>query len=274
VNYERLFLDHLGVVEQLVRFVARRQRLTPEEAEELSSTISLKLVENDYQIFRQFEGRSSLKTYLAAVIHRAALDARIARWGKWRPSAQARRLGPVATLLDRLLGRDGMPLDDAISLLRSQGIEESPDHLRAIAAQLPIRTRRRLVGEDGLDQLPDPTPAAQMVEPAIEIASEAEKVEEALAAALAGLPDVDRLILKMRFQNELPVLRIAQLLAIEPKAMYRRIDKVMKILRTELEARGVGAAQVNGLIGHPAMPLRSLMEEDAAETDPARPSIR
>ena len=43
----------------------------------------------------------------------ATTEARIAEWGKWRPSAVAKRLGPTAVLLDRLLTRDGRPFDDA-----------------------------------------------------------------------------------------------------------------------------------------------------------------
>ena len=45
-----------------------------------------------------------------AVIQRLFLDARIAKWGKWRPSVSARRLGGVAVLLERLLTRDGLSL--------------------------------------------------------------------------------------------------------------------------------------------------------------------
>jgi len=44
-------------------------------------------------LLAKFEGRSSLRTFLTVVIQRLFLDHRISAWGKWRPSAEARRGG-------------------------------------------------------------------------------------------------------------------------------------------------------------------------------------
>ena len=100
MDYERFLLENLGTVERVVAYVARRHRLSRDEANELSSAVKLKLVDHDYEVLRRYEGRSSLRTYLTAVVIRLFLDDRVARWGKWRPSAQAKRLGAVAVLLD------------------------------------------------------------------------------------------------------------------------------------------------------------------------------
>ena len=40
-------------------------------------------------------------------------DWRNARWGKWRPSAEARRQGALATHLERLMRRDGLTFEEA-----------------------------------------------------------------------------------------------------------------------------------------------------------------
>ena len=52
-------------------------------------------------------GRGSLNTYLRVVIERLVLDMRVTNWGKWRPSARARRLGAEAVLFEQLTVRDG-----------------------------------------------------------------------------------------------------------------------------------------------------------------------
>ena len=101
VNHQQLLLDNLDLVERLVRFTARRHHLSFTDAEEFASIVRLKLVENDFAILRKFEGRSLLSTYLTVVIERLCHDFSIARWGKWRPSAAARRQGDVAMLLER-----------------------------------------------------------------------------------------------------------------------------------------------------------------------------
>ena len=94
MSLEREFLDHLPVIDQVVQFIGRRHRLDPGAIEELQSAIHLKIIDNDYEVLRKFEGRSSMRTYLTAVVQRHFLDSRTALWGRWRPCACARRAGP------------------------------------------------------------------------------------------------------------------------------------------------------------------------------------
>ena len=103
----------------------------------LSQGVQLKFLESGYQAFARFDGRSSLRTYPTTVVWRLLLDWRTAAYGKWRPSAAARRLGPQAVRLDRLLNRDGLTVDEAIQVA-SRAPEASPEHaLRLIADRLP-----------------------------------------------------------------------------------------------------------------------------------------
>src|SRR6185436_17582702 len=95
---ETLFLSRLDVIERVTAFVCSRQHLSPSDVDDFSSHVRLKLIEDNYGIIRKFEGRSSFRTYLTVVIQRMFLDYRISAWGKWRPSAEARRRGPVALL--------------------------------------------------------------------------------------------------------------------------------------------------------------------------------
>jgi hypothetical protein len=46
------------------------------------------------------------------------LDYRNRLWGKWRPSAEAKRLGPTAILIERLVARDGWAVDQVIEMVR------------------------------------------------------------------------------------------------------------------------------------------------------------
>ena len=114
VDYEALLVAHLPLIDSVVRAVAHRYWLSADETDDLGGDIRLKLVENDHDVLRKFEGRSSLRTYLMTVVLRHVLDQRNARWGKWRPSVLARQLGPIAILLDQLLTRDGLSFDEAV----------------------------------------------------------------------------------------------------------------------------------------------------------------
>lgn len=273
VDYERLLVDNLGLVDQVIRTLARRHRLSAEEAEELGGAIRLKLVDGDYDVLRRFEGRCSLRTYLTAVVHRVFLDQRNARWGKWRPSLDARRHGEVAVLLERLLTRDGIPFDQAVETLRTNhAVRESREELHRLSLSFPRRAPRRFVGDEALEE----HTAAPEIHDGIEQQEDARRasaMSAALAAALDELGPQDRLILKLRFQDEIQIAQIARLLGLEQKPLYRRIEHVMGVLRRAMEARGIRREDIEA-IGSPAVEFDAVVGGDEAGNPPPRPSLR
>jgi transposase-like protein len=63
------------------------------------------------------------------------------------------------------------------------------------------------------------------------------------------LPADDRLVLQLRFDSGMTVAEIARSLHLDPKQLYRRIQRRLDGVRAELERAGVGAEDVDGLIG-------------------------
>ena len=249
VDYQRVVLDNLPLVDAVVRSVARRYRLSADEENELGAAIRLKLVDRNYEVLRRFKNECSLRTYLSTVVNRHFLDRRIAAWGKWRPSALARRLGPAGVLLDQLVTRDGLPVDEAVRrVVASFDVSEAA--LRDLASRLPVRTTRRVGGEDELETVGVPAREAELIA-SIDGARSRDLVGTSLSAALQRLGPEDRLILKMKFYDEFTVARIAQVLSLDQKALYRRLGSVLQVLRREMEARGVGPDEVEALVGSP-----------------------
>src|ERR1700730_10697811 len=111
--WQSRFVACLGTVDSIVLALARRRGLSADDAADLASMVRLRMMVDDYAILRKFQGRSGLRTYLTVVIDRLFLDERVARWGKWRPSRQARREGPPAVLFERLVMRDGFTFEEA-----------------------------------------------------------------------------------------------------------------------------------------------------------------
>ena len=59
-------------------------------------------------------------------------------------------------------------------------------------------------------------------------------------AVLAGLEPRDRLLIRLRFDDELPISRIAQVLHLPTVFhVYRRLNQVLREIRTRLVARGI-----------------------------------
>jgi DNA-directed RNA polymerase specialized sigma subunit len=102
---------------------------------------------------------------------------------------------------------------------------------------------------------------------------DAARTDRVLAEALDALDGDDRLLLRLRFQQELQVAQIARLTGLDQKALYRRIESLMKRLRRDLEARGVSASGVTSIIGRPDVNFTAL-DVDRLETTTKGPSLR
>jgi len=259
-SYEDLFLANLGLVDDVVRFVARRHRLTPTDAEEFASQARLKLIENDYAVLRAFKGESTLRTYLVTVLSRLFLDDRTARWGRWRPSAAAKRLGATAVLLERLTVRDGLSGDAAIETARTNHqVPESAAQLRDLLQQLPARVPRRPPGDE-IEDLPDSSPGADAEVAASERTAAQGRIHAALERAIAPLEPRERLILKMRFEDGSRVNEIATAIGEDARRLYRVIEKLVARLRESLTSDGVNAPEVLDLLDHEGLTEGAIAE--------------
>lgn len=249
-SYEDLLVANLDLIDAAVAFIARRHRLSSDESQEFACDVRLKLIEHDYAVLRKFEGRSSLRTYLTVVIQRLFLDRRAAQWGKWRPSALARREGRTAMLLEQLTARQGMSFDQACSVLESVHVAGAGRAaLKALYDRLPARSRRHFVGEEALRHVcaADGHPEAGI---RIEAgAATASRAVRALAAQLARLSPGDRQIIDMRYAQGMSVADIARSTSRDPKLLYRRLQRLLDDLRRLLEAQGVSRAEVAEVIG-------------------------
>lgn len=249
VDARTLLVQNLDLIDRVIRFTSRRQRLDESEAEEFASIVKLKLVENDYAIVRKFEGRSHFATFMTIVVQRMLLDYRIHHWGKWHASAEAKRLGDLAVELEQLLHRDGRSIDDALPLLQARYSDVTREALDQLTRRLPDRrARRRMVD---LSEAETVAIESDSEDQALRTERErtCRRLSSAMREVIARLPENDRLLLQLRFECRLTVAQIARSMQIEQKLLYRRIDKLMRDLRAELERAGIAPRDAADLIG-------------------------
>jgi len=269
---EALFLSQLDVIERVISFVSSRHHLPGADADDFASHVKLKLIEGDYAILMKFQGRSSLRTYLTIVIQRLLLDYRISAWGKWRPSAEAKRAGPIAIMLEQLMSRDGYGFEQACELLDTKHqVTATRAELEVMAGKLPNRTRRRFESDDVLAKVPSPQPAVDDVIAERERTATAARVAAALEVAMAGLDAQDRLVLALRFEDGRTVVEIASMLRLDQKGLYRRVERLLKELRNALHAQGIESAAVVEMFESPAVSLD--WRGHTKETSKPRPSM-
>jgi RNA polymerase sigma factor (sigma-70 family) len=217
----------LTLLDSVIAAVARVHRLTREDREDFSQSVHLRMAERNYDVFVRFAGRSSLRTFLTVVVSRLLLDWRNGQRGKWRPSAEARRRGAWATELERLVFRDGHLPSEAIRLLRDRPEAPAEEALSVIFGELPIRPRRIIAS------LP-----SEMRDGRIEDYVEADdrrrrgqRATQAVARALRTLSPADRRLIGLRYVRGQSVRAIAEASQIDPRVLYRRVERVMRSLR-------------------------------------------
>jgi len=262
VDYQRLLLDHLDLIDQIVRTTGRRRHLSATERDDFASFVNLRLIDDNYAILRKFQNRSSLWTYLAAVIERLSLDFCAEKWGRWRPSAMAERLGPVAVILERLVTRDLHTLEEAMEIVRTHhDVGLTYAELRQMWEQLPVRVRTTEVGEEAAAAVRSPETSEFTVEDA-ERQESIDRLEGILKAAFEQIPAQDRVLIALRFDEGLSMVEIAKLLNSSVPTLHRKLDKGIKHLRAALTQSGFDPREVGNLIGHPQIALSPLLRTE------------
>ncbi len=265
-KYEALLLENLGFIERTVRALAYRHAVKPWDWDDFEGLVKLRLVADDYAVLRKFQGRSKLTTFLTSVIHNLFRDFRIQRWGKWRPSAAAKRMGDLGVQLEALLYRDSFSFHEACEILRERfDVTVSDAKLETLAGELRPKTTRRFESDTALDRMESSERSDQGVLDG-ERAKTMLRAKEALHSALADLGAEDRLILKMRFADSLTIRAIAAALNLEQRRMYTRVQRLLGEVGRGVEEHGVSCQDVLDLLAWPACDL------DADLTEPPNKS--
>lgn len=248
---EQLYLRHLEVIDRIAESLCRRNGLHGHDAEDFVADVRLKLLENDYAVIRKHRGDSSMTTFLTVVISNLFRDHRIKRWGRWRPSAEARRLGELAIRLETAVYRDGCSFDEASALIeQSSGKPVDRAELRRIMAQLPQRSPRRVESDEGLQEVPAPGHLnGDMLD--VETRQDLEVVEAALNKAVQELDAEDQLIIKLHYYEGMTMAEIARGLHLPQKPLYGRLRRLLSTLSDALTEQGISPAYLDSFNSTP-----------------------
>jgi RNA polymerase sigma factor (sigma-70 family) len=244
------FSRHLQLIESVIAFVIARHRLPRHEAEDFAATVRLRLLDRDCAILRKFQGRSSLRTFLTVVVIRLYQDYRTARWGRWRPSAEARRLGPGAIRLERLMSRDGLTFEEASETLRITHGVTDVESMRTWNVRLRVRPHRaRTVSASGIEELAVATPVPALPVPVPMLQTQAERALGALRRAVSRISPEEQRLLTLIFANQFSVAQTARRCVMDQKKVYRRLARLLNRLRADVQKAGVTAADVGEWVG-------------------------
>ena len=191
-------------------------------------------------------GPAVFSTWLRAVVRNLCLDWRRKQFGRHRLFKSISRLSGFDQEVFRQLYKRRVSFDEAFESLRSTFPDLTHTQLNESVARIDkeLTTRqRRLLDAPPLTRPTsvswseaDPSHDFQDPAPSPEAQAVAAQRSRALRRALAHLPQRDRLLIRLRFEQELTLEQVAKLLDLgNAQRVERRIKAVLMQLRKELE---------------------------------------
>lgn len=236
--------EHSPLLLQVVRHFER----DADDAADCFQFVCERLCADRFRRLRQFrpDGPASFPTWLRAVVRNLCLDWRRKESGRRRVFRSVARLSAFDQEVFRRVYEQGASQDEALQLLRTAHADVTPDAVAASVERIENEltpNQRRLLGgrpapgaareraagrDDALLNIPDarPDPEAQAV---------LHETQDALRGALARLPKRDRLLIRLRFEDELTLEQIARLLDLgNAQRADRQIKDVLARLRADM----------------------------------------
>ena len=229
--------------------VARRKRMSPEDAEDFVSWVVIRLMERDFALIRSCLDRRAMRSYLRTVIGNLGRDYCDHLWGRWRPSETARRLGTDAVELEKLVHRDGLEVREAITIQRQRTspLGDAQRRLEEQAMRLPPRQRRAMVELDEQQHAERDPIEARLI--AREGQEERARLFRLLNRAFCDLGEQDRAMLALHHLHGKSLASAARHLGLDPRRIYQRRKRCLRVLRSFLYARGVAWTDVEKCLG-------------------------
>lgn len=210
--------------------------------------------------FRE-EGPASFATWLRAVVRRLCLDWRRHRDGRFRLPRSVARLPELEQEVFRSIHLRGLSENEAFHSLKALWPALTRDELSAAAARasravdghfswLLLWRRPRILSISASPPGSDPAEGeAGLVDPRADPERDAAEHErnEALEASLAFLPARARLLVRLRYVQDLPLEEIARLTGLSGASQVeRQLRLALDDLRDAMTARGFPGVSVKG----------------------------
>jgi RNA polymerase sigma factor (sigma-70 family) len=247
------FVDHYAHV--IMHIVRRHEGSDDERANDCFVYVCGALSDDGFRRLKTYrpERRVRFTTWLMAVVSNLCVDYRRKREGRIRPARAVTRLSELEQLVYRHIFVRGMPRTQCLNVLRPKFPELTESSIADINARLfgmlTPKQRFRLSSralaassrgpaaeldeEDFASRTPDSAPEPPS------LAEDAE-ASERLHAALTKLPPMQRLLLRLRFEQNLTLAEVARLTCQpDPFRAKRQIQAAVTALHQLMEDPGL-----------------------------------
>lgn len=238
------------LVVRLARAAFARLGMPAHELDDFISETWVKLLDDDMRVARRCCGADDPESFLRVVVTNLARDYRIAAWGKWRPSARAHELGPLAVEAEVLVHRDRFDIEQAARTLRSRGRSVDDRTLASLLAELPYRPARRApqaIGPRHAVVVPDATE--------LDSREVVDRLVRVLRKAFADISEFERELIQRRFAEQGSIASMIRTRGLDGRRTYRQIAACLRRLRVACERAGISAGEAMQAVGSPELEL-------------------
>ncbi len=242
--------DFLEFYSPVILQVVRLLEVDADHVTDCFLFVCQQLSHKNFQRLHRFtvDGPASFATWLRAVVRHLCLDWWRKEFGRTRIFESIARLKPLDREVFRCLYQDGVSLDETLLILSprfpsltGQELANSferirssltPRHLWLLGTRRPqfepLETAEMSEDRSLLGKLRDPAPDPEAL-------AARHQEHAALVGALARLPHSERLLVRLRFEQELTLEQVAQLTGLaDAQTADRRLRKILDDLRKQL----------------------------------------
>lgn len=250
MNFSKFLEKKYKLIESCIKVISYNKGLKEEEVEEFKSEVMLKLCENDYKILREYKGKSSFKTYIIVVISRIYIDLLRKKIGRWRASKVAEVYGETGRLIEELIYKKGYSISEACKVLSyNYGIKISEEEIEEITKNIYPKEN---INKVDFKEIKDSIKSADLYpDKEMEVEEREAKryaIERIIKEEIEKLSDIDKLIIKLKFESNISTNRISKALGISNFLLKKKIKEIMELLKESVIKRGYDEETIKDLL--------------------------
>ena len=252
------WIAFLEVYSALISQVVRWSERDADESADCFLYVCEQLSRNQFRRLRRFhvDGKASFSTWLRAVVRNLCLDWHRRRFGRYRIFQSVARLSGFDQQVFRCVCERDLSINECVAVLRQDFGEVSAEQVGISLQRLRntlsprqlwlLNTRRRRITSLSPDDESGRSQAARQIQdpsPDPEIQTALKERVDGLHRVFARLPNSDRLLLQLRFEQELTLAEVAKMLSLKvAQTADRRIREAMgrirELLGVEIKVAG------------------------------------
>ncbi len=265
MEYKQALIDHWP----LINSIAGRRFADDTLAEEAALYVLNRLEEDDYRRLRAFSGRAKFSTYISSICIRLLEDFSREKYGRLRPPAWITDLGGIWLFLFQLLCMQRLGIVDAVETVMSKAsgnrsfkeVEDAAWKILERIIHCGSHQGREVSMDDGhgdglsIDEsirTKDSTPEQQLLEQErrnffeMLFNTDMERQSAGASGRAVWLRNIslhlsgeERLLLKLRFQDDLSVTRAGEMLGLTTNQVHGKLRRLLTRLRNDFDRAGI-----------------------------------